>query len=285
MAEALREWLPCVVQACDPWISSSDIDAGVRWGSTLAKELQKTQFGILCLTPENLTAQWLLFEAGALSKFVDNANVCPCLLGVQPTDITGPLAQFQSVEANKEGAWSLVKAINNSLGDQTREEPVINKVFEALWPDFEASIKAIPKSTQEPVSPTRTQEDLLEEVLTTVRRHSMILSEIQSSNYQGAEDTAFQTDTAFGITTLDSPFSQSGYILPGNSNKMKLLSLVIDVLLKYGPSCFEELKESTGIDESKLGNIIGYMRKKNWIHKDLNGKYQVTPNDIVLKEI
>ena len=65
MAEALKEWLPNVIQAVDPWVSSSDIDAGMRWTPALAEQLQQTQLGILCLTAENLNAPWLLFEAGA----------------------------------------------------------------------------------------------------------------------------------------------------------------------------------------------------------------------------
>jgi CheY-like chemotaxis protein len=175
MAESLRGWLPCVIQACDPWVSSSDIDAGVKWGSTLAKELQQTQFGIICLTPGNLTAPWLLFEAGALSKFVDDADVCPYLLDIQPTDVTGPLAQFQSVKADKEGTWRLVKSINKSLGDQTRDENVIEKVFEVLWPDLETSIKGITKNPHKNVIRRRSQEDLLDEVLRTVRDQSRML--------------------------------------------------------------------------------------------------------------
>jgi len=53
MAEALKEWLPNVIQAVDPWVSSSDIDAGMRWTPALAEQLQQTQLGILCLTAEN----------------------------------------------------------------------------------------------------------------------------------------------------------------------------------------------------------------------------------------
>jgi hypothetical protein len=146
----------------------------------LANELQQTRFGILCLTPENLTAPWLLFEAGALSKAVDESNVCPLLLELQPTDITGPLAQFQAIKADKEGVWSLVKAINTSLGDLARDEIIINKVFEVLWSDFETSIKAIPENAQEIDNRRRLPEDLLEEVLSLVREQSRMLSSIQN---------------------------------------------------------------------------------------------------------
>ena len=103
MAEALKDWLPNVIQSIDPWVSSSDIDAGMRWTPALAEELQQTQLGIICLTIENLSAPWLLFEAGALSKIIDKTRVCPYLMGLEPTEVTGPLAQFQAVKAEKDG--------------------------------------------------------------------------------------------------------------------------------------------------------------------------------------
>ena len=80
IAEELRVWLPHVVQACEPWTSSVDIDAGARWHLRLIESLRQTQFGILRLTSENLTAPCLLCEAGALSMAVDESNLCPFAL-------------------------------------------------------------------------------------------------------------------------------------------------------------------------------------------------------------
>ena len=63
VALALREWLPLVIQAVHPWASDEDLRKGVRWGAELADRLQKTDLGICCLTPDNLAAPWLHFEA------------------------------------------------------------------------------------------------------------------------------------------------------------------------------------------------------------------------------
>jgi hypothetical protein len=57
-----------------------DIDKGQRWGLILAEQLESTHAGVICLTPENLTAPWLLFEAGALSKLHKDSKVCTYLI-------------------------------------------------------------------------------------------------------------------------------------------------------------------------------------------------------------
>jgi TIR domain len=56
VAQTLRSWLKDVIQALDPWISVEDINKGQQWGPSLAEELESTHAGVICLTPENLTA-------------------------------------------------------------------------------------------------------------------------------------------------------------------------------------------------------------------------------------
>ena len=68
VAVALKDWLPLVLEGVDPWVSDKDISAGERWAQSVAGELESANFGIICITPENLNADWILFESGALSK-------------------------------------------------------------------------------------------------------------------------------------------------------------------------------------------------------------------------
>ncbi len=67
IAEALRDWLATLSESVEPYMSARDNEAGVRWNSVISGELERSDFGILCVTPTNLQAPWLLFEAGALS--------------------------------------------------------------------------------------------------------------------------------------------------------------------------------------------------------------------------
>jgi hypothetical protein len=167
VAEALHGWLPKIIQATETWMSESDIDKGTRWGSEIIRYLEEAHFGLICLTPENLDAPWILFEAGALSKSLEKARVCTYLLNVNPTDIEWPLAQFQHTRAEKEDTRKLVHTANRAMGDTLRERQ-LDELFEVLWPELEQCLREIP-DTQEKPGPQRSERELLTEILELLR--------------------------------------------------------------------------------------------------------------------
>jgi hypothetical protein len=168
VAELLREWLPNVLQAVDPWMSAEDIEKGARWNSDIANELEKTKAGILCLTPDNIEAPWLIFEAGALSKTLEKTFVSPYLLGLRPSDLKGPLVQFQAAEANKHDTRRLLETLNRALGETALSEKQLDKTFEIWWPELETSFQKI-RSAKTPQLPQRSEREILEEILALVR--------------------------------------------------------------------------------------------------------------------
>lgn len=176
VAEALRDWLKSVIQAVDPWTSAEDIATGARWGDDLAHQLEQCTVGIICLTPNNLTAPWLHFEAGALSKTLDNTLVCPYLFGIEPGDIVGPLTQFQAAKANKEDTKILVHSINRAQGDTALSERDLDKFFEFWWPELQQKLEAIRLGRDEQKTVQRTDREVLEEVLLRVRRMGAVTS-------------------------------------------------------------------------------------------------------------
>jgi len=58
VAAALNFVLRRLIQAARPWMSSSSIDPGARWSAELAQALRELQFGIVCLTPDNVNEPW-----------------------------------------------------------------------------------------------------------------------------------------------------------------------------------------------------------------------------------
>src|ERR1035437_2765095 len=170
-AEALRDWLPKIINALNPWLSAADIDKGARWGTEIASKLRDSKAGIICLTADNLHSDWLLFEAGALSKTIENTYVCPLLIGLEPADVKPPLAQFQATRATKNDVLKLLRTLNSALGDAALPITHIEEAFEVWWPKLEAKLTLLP-SDGTAIGPQRSERDLLEEVLALVRNQS-----------------------------------------------------------------------------------------------------------------
>jgi hypothetical protein len=175
VAVALRDWLPAVLQAIEPYVSSEDIDKGARWNTDISKELEDSSFGILCITPENLEAPWLNFEAGALSKSLDRARVAPFLFQVERTAITGPLLQFQSTLLEIDDVRKLVKSLNAALDDQALDEARVDEIFDVWWPRLKEALEAI-GGEPETRPKARSEKDLLAEVLELARSQQQLLS-------------------------------------------------------------------------------------------------------------
>jgi hypothetical protein len=130
-------------------MSAEDIEAGARWSTNIADELSETRFGVICLTQDNQTAPWILFEAGALAKTIENTFVVPYLIDLGPADIQrGPLNQFQAKRANKTETWELGRTLNRRLESPLLESQ-IERTFEKWWPDLEKSLEDIPQADTE----------------------------------------------------------------------------------------------------------------------------------------
>jgi hypothetical protein len=167
LAEALRDWIPLVLHYARPWLSEYDIEAGVRWGDAVAAELEATNFGIICVTRDNVSAPWVLFEAGALAKSLQGSKVIPLLLDLDLSDLIGPLGQFQAKKVDKDGIEEVIRSINQSVADPVPPERTA-QLFEALWPKLEEQIDEIPEDESD-FGPTRSQQEVLEELVGSVR--------------------------------------------------------------------------------------------------------------------
>ncbi len=171
-AEALRDWLPLVIQSVIPWMSRKDIAAGASWNKALAKELGETKYGIICLTKMNLNEPWINFETGAISKTInDDAFVCPYLIDLEPGQIPpGPLVQFQAKKADQDQTFELLQGINNAMPEKEKKVPEINleRLFSKLWPDLKQKLDELPQD-EGGEAPLRQTEDMVAEILEIVR--------------------------------------------------------------------------------------------------------------------
>jgi len=121
-AELFHDLVKRLLHPLKPWMSSLEIQKGQRWSKEIGDRLSNDMIGVICITPENQDSQWLLFEAGAISKVIKESRVCPILIGMDKTDLKGPLSQFQATSLEKVDIFNLMCSLNNLLGDNKREK-------------------------------------------------------------------------------------------------------------------------------------------------------------------
>lgn len=183
VAELLDDWIQCVIQAVDPWMSSKDIDRGALWFTEISDQLSNTSVGIVCLTKENKDKPWILFESGALAKGLSSNRVCTFLIDLSPTDLENPLAQFNHTFPTRDSIWELVRTINLTLKEKALKESILGKVFDTYWNQFEEDFKRIIETTPEAgITTKRKDNDIMLDVLSTVRLLDKRLRSIESNN-------------------------------------------------------------------------------------------------------
>lgn len=214
VALAFRDWLPKVIQVVEPYVSSEDIDKGQRWSVDIACELDSSNFGILCVTPDNIQAPWLLFEAGALGKSVDKSKVCPFLFNLNHSDISGPLLQFQSTLNRKNDVFKLLLSMLESCTDSKITEISLEEIFDVWWPKLEDKFSDIQNDIN--LSPLKEatstdQDDKILEILNEVL-------EISRTNQKLLRDP----DTFFSESNINHLVKK--YNFPKQTNLVKLFS-------------------------------------------------------------
>jgi hypothetical protein len=150
-------------------LSDEEIASGTRWNERVAKALNESDFGIVCVTRANQHQPWLMFEAGALAKRLETAAVVPICVDIAPAEITGPLEAFQGRRLDEDGMRRLVHDMS-----KTRDDPLpgdrVNKLFDGMWPDLKVAVDSVRDKTHIPTELKRDQRDMIEELVDRVRR-------------------------------------------------------------------------------------------------------------------
>jgi hypothetical protein len=194
VALVFRDWFPSVIQTLEPYVSSEDIDKGARWSTDIAKELENSTFGILCVTKENLEAPWLSFEAGALSKTMDKAFVSPFLFDIKRSEVKGPILQFQSTIFQKEDIKKLLNTLNKACGESGITDARLLKAFEVWYPTLEEELNKLSNVKDEPDDVEKTNSDslhsaeILEEILDLSRNNQKLLRNPDPKLYESFDD-------------------------------------------------------------------------------------------------
>ncbi|MCG9910446.1 MAG: toll/interleukin-1 receptor domain-containing protein [Flavobacteriales bacterium] len=257
LALTLRDWLPSVIQSVEPYVSSEDIDKGARWSTDIAKELEDSGFGILCVTKENLNAPWLTFEAGALSKKLDKSYVSPFLFDIKRAEITGPILQFQSTVFEKEDVKKLVYTINKALGDEKLAETRLEKTFEVWYPNLEKELNSInedfesTETLEEPLEENISSK-ILEEILELTRINQKLLRSpdilfppdylrhILKSEEEDEKEKMFQREQNMMLREIEHTFFRLREMIDIYKNEEKPIDSEIEEIVMRSLSIFKE---------------------------------------------
>jgi hypothetical protein len=189
VAEELRDWLPCVLQNVDPFMSDKDISKGDHWATEISKKLEESDYGIICLTPENLNSTWLHFEAGAIAKKFGRSRLYTLLLGLPKAEIRPPLSLYQATDSSEADFRKLVEAINTACSVNALQPGVLDRVFRINWPQIEPRLRELSEKASAwrkknettrpaPLAPDKIQERL-DDVVVTLRDMQQTLMEIR----------------------------------------------------------------------------------------------------------
>ena len=140
-AEHLHDFLQRLLHPIRPWMSSVDIEKGTQWNKEISTRLSQDSVGIICTTPENQNSAWLMFEAGAISKTIDNARVFPVLIGLEPSELVSPLNQFQSTTLKKEDFYKMIESLNNQMKEHKRSDKILKEEFNKSWGKFYSKLQ------------------------------------------------------------------------------------------------------------------------------------------------
>ena len=238
--EEIRNWLPSALQSVRPYFTPNDIEKGARWGNNIAAELKESKVGVFCLTRENLESPWIMFEAGAISKIVGDACVCPILFDLEPSDISGPLSQFQLTQFNKNDMSKLFSSINSQCGENSLDKDTESQVFEMWWPKLEERIgQVLEEHKDTKKEEIRSDREILEEIL-----HLSRFSAKQAKKSESNDSIAVDLDYLNALDLIPGMRATSGFMRKYQEFGKKLELEKINRLLDEGVKSKNDDKES-----------------------------------------
>ncbi len=152
VAVALKTWLPEVLEdKIQLWFSDQDIEPSDVWMEETLKALAQVKSGLFVITPSNVDAPWIHFEAGAIAGSQGQTRrVYVLLLGLTKGSLPAshPLERYQAVQVDREGLSRLVKALNvhAGLGIKAR---TLDALFKASWRTIKPALEKAASEIQQ----------------------------------------------------------------------------------------------------------------------------------------
>jgi hypothetical protein len=96
-SEFLRSSLTQAFPELDVWMTGSDISPGMRWVDEIQNAVRTSDLAIVSVTKESRSSPWINFELGLL--VASGSRVVPWVIDLEPSELSGPLAQYQATHS------------------------------------------------------------------------------------------------------------------------------------------------------------------------------------------
>lgn len=152
------------------FLSDADIAPGERFLSVVNDNLDEAVIGIVLLSSTNITAPWILFEAGVLAGKTGTGSVIPLLVDIDRAALAPPLSQFQNVYGSiEQDVRKLCQRLRDVAGPHLNPTS-FEVLFADAWPRLEVALTTARTqlASVRPKPPARPQEEVLDEILLNV---------------------------------------------------------------------------------------------------------------------
>ncbi|MGL4697441.1 hypothetical protein [Enterococcus larvae] len=209
-AEIFNKYIPIVMQHVNPFMSSQSIEKGSIGTKVIYDNLSNTGVGLLFMTPNNISEQWINFEAGALFKGHDLNRVTPLLFDGCEKILKGPIRSLQYSEFSKDNVFAAFQSINNNSREEKLSEERLSASFDNIWEKIENEIKSVNFEYDE----SETEVDVLEIKL------DRILDELASIKQTNNRKPAGSPVSNFNNELLKKIIAFSNDYINGNGNSV-----------------------------------------------------------------
>ncbi|WP_287373314.1 toll/interleukin-1 receptor domain-containing protein [Prosthecochloris sp.] len=148
-AEAFSDLLKRVFPDVSIFGMQTDIAVGDMWRNALEQASAESEMAFVFLTRENMDKPWINFEMGYLKEKVN--NIIPFLVDFPPSELAGPLSQFQALRPQKEDVYNLFIHIYEKSNVGMENKDALHSVFERNWWEFERRLSDIKKRSKPPI--------------------------------------------------------------------------------------------------------------------------------------
>jgi hypothetical protein len=84
-------------------------------------------------------------------------------------ELRQPLSQLNGTLATEADIEKLINSLNDNLGSKSLSDEQLKKAFRKWWSEFDQPFQVLLKKSNQPAAPSRTIEDMTEEILELVR--------------------------------------------------------------------------------------------------------------------